>query len=141
MSIDTDRVSRLVAKIGVVDEKISNLQAEKNECIQEVQALLGGVDGVSSVPARRTIPTSAISRVKNKVKLMDRLEQFLQANGGRSLHDLASALGVEPKQIGLAAMHLGKSGRIMVDGSGDKVMYFATRPAATTQPNTNAVTD
>lgn len=134
--INTDKIARLVSKVGVLEEKIENMQAERDGYVDQINQELGLSAGQASDGGRKTTP--ARQRVKVEGKLGDRILGYLQSNGGQSLHKLASMFNVEPKQVGLAMMHLGKAGLAMIDQSGDNVMYYATKPIINPESNTTS---
>lgn len=113
---NTDKRLKLVTRLGQIEEKITNLQAEYNDVATELASTFQSTEAPTNKGAK-TIKTVAVK----DGELGNKIVAFLQSNGGKDLAQLSAALGVEPKKIGLSLYHQQKKGRVF----SDKGQYYA----------------
>jgi len=131
MSTYSDKIQKLAAKLGVVDEKMGNLTDERNQISNEITALLTSSDN----SATNTAPKS--TKTTKPGQLSARVVAYLTSNPGKTVQDIAAKLGVEAKRIGVAIYHLSKSGTVAAKSG----MYFVSPNLAVAAKSAPALPD
>lgn len=122
MSTNVDKATKLMVKLGLVEEKITNFEQERDEIVAEIQSILTGSS------QRTTGPVAGISGHKKGKKgaLGEKILEFMVANPTvTNVSTIAKGLRVMPNAVALSLFHLKNKGRAFQQGDN----YYPAVPA------------
>jgi predicted Rossmann fold nucleotide-binding protein DprA/Smf involved in DNA uptake len=130
MTINAEKVTKLVNRLATVDQKLYTLQQERETLASEITNIVSGY----SSSAAKTTPVENTAPKKKGSLIGDTILKTLKSTPGKDIASLATTLKAEPKQIGLALYHLTKKNQVFSD-AGKYYMAPAMTPAmkSTTQ--------
>ena len=127
--MNTDRITKLLTRISLIDEKLENLQQEREGYITEIQTALSG-----GTPAAKSSKGAA----KPGESLGSRIMTWLAGNPGSDLATIARALKTAPQKAGVSLYHLENKNQVYQQG---EAYYCSATSAAAAKALTTDVVE
>lgn len=123
--MNTEKITKLLTRADALNERITNMQQERDELLEEAKALIDGTTPAAKTTRTRNAGTQSLGAT---------ILEWLSDNPGSDLAAIGRGLKISTQKIGVSLFHLKNNDQVRKEGDLYYPKVAMTAAAKTVQP-------